>query len=431
VYEDSSSGSNYIDLIGASSVASNKVITLPDATGTVCASGSGNMVLNATTGDMTISNTPTFTGAVIIHDKIKIVNSGGNIRFFNTDLTETSQYMVEQTAAGASSFNSVGTLYLRISDGVKAVVTSSRLLVYPSTEATSTTNGAIATYGGISCAKKLFVGGSSTRLGNASISNSGSSVWFKHVDSTRPAILCSNGLTYIDADSSVFIKINGANKVLIDGTQMINYHTTDSTSGSTGAYNTQGGIGCAKSLYVGANISYVGSLTDVSDRRLKNNITPLTSNLEKVNAMKPCSFILNDKMGEECCGLLKYGFIAQELRAIDEELVTVRPFAFHPPATVRGKLARKLREDVLMQKVAAIFSTKYRAESIVKRCLTNWLLKYREAKLLDEPEPEPYEIEDLHLVKQSNIMPLAIGAINELTELVKSLTARIIALEAV
>ena len=47
---------------------------------------------------------------------------------------------------------------------------------------------------------------------------------------------------------------------------------------------------------------------------------------------------------------------------------------------LRGKLARKLREKMLLEKVAAMFSAEYRAASVVKRCVTRWLARYRAAQ---------------------------------------------------
>jgi Ca2+-binding EF-hand superfamily protein len=46
----------------------------------------------------------------------------------------------------------------------------------------------------------------------------------------------------------------------------------------------------------------------------------------------------------------------------------------------RGKKARDLRRRMLLEKTAACFSEQYRAQSILRRCVTKWLLRRREAK---------------------------------------------------
>ena len=81
------------------------------------------------------------------------------------------------------------------------------------------------------------------------------------------------------------------------------------------------------------NISYYGTLTNASDRRIKKNIRPLESGLAKVLALRPCRYDLRPEVlaganateaklaqarGE---GMNKIGFIAQELQTVLPELV--------------------------------------------------------------------------------------------------------------
>ncbi|KAJ3278469.1 hypothetical protein HK104_002312 [Borealophlyctis nickersoniae] len=67
-------------------------------------------------------------------------------------------------------------------------------------------------------------------------------------------------------------------------------NTTDSTSAATGALTVSGGVGIAKSLKVGTTITCV-SLSQTSDRNLKNEIEPLSdSSLNFIMSLKPVSY---------------------------------------------------------------------------------------------------------------------------------------------
>ena len=49
-------------------------------------------------------------------------------------------------------------------------------------------------------------------------------------------------------------------------------------------------------------------------------------------------------------------------------------------AVWRGKKARQLREQMLIEKATAAFSKEYKASSIIRRCVTRWLLKVQERR---------------------------------------------------
>ena len=92
-------------------------------------------------------------------------------------------------------------------------------------------------------------------------------------------------------------------------------------------------------LYVAGNINYTGTSSDVSDKRLKTNITPLTGSLEKIKQIEVRNFEWRDDLewdiGEERPGQKDWGFIAQQVEPILPELV--RPAKIHKKGTFDNK----------------------------------------------------------------------------------------------
>ncbi|MCC6597225.1 MAG: tail fiber domain-containing protein [Alphaproteobacteria bacterium] len=70
-------------------------------------------------------------------------------------------------------------------------------------------------------------------------------------------------------------------------------------------------------LDVTGDIQYTGTLTDVSDMRLKKNIRPLGKMLAKINQVKTYSFVMKDDQA----GRTEFGVMAQEIETIFPELV--------------------------------------------------------------------------------------------------------------
>lgn len=69
------------------------------------------------------------------------------------------------------------------------------------------------------------------------------------------------------------------------------------------------------------DIDYTGVITDVSDRRQKENITPLPNALAGINALNGYSFTMKDDPDHK----IEYGLIAQEVEPIFPELVITKP----------------------------------------------------------------------------------------------------------
>lgn len=70
---------------------------------------------------------------------------------------------------------------------------------------------------------------------------------------------------------------------------------------------------------VTGNISYIGTITDVSDKRLKENFESVENVLPLVNALEAYSY----NMKEDTSKIREYGLIAQEVQKLFPELVKV------------------------------------------------------------------------------------------------------------
>ena len=92
--------------------------------------------------------------------------------------------------------------------------------------------------------------------------------------------------------------------------------TTDSTSKTTGAFTCAGGGSFQKKLNVGDDITAFAT----SDKKLKDNITPIPNAVDKVLSISGNTFNWNEKSDYE--GKADTGVIAQEIEALDLPGVT-------------------------------------------------------------------------------------------------------------
>lgn len=76
----------------------------------------------------------------------------------------------------------------------------------------------------------------------------------------------------------------------------------------------------ADGLHVDGNITYTGTLTDLSDHRLKTDIHPLPPQAESIAALKPVAFSMIDDPAQRT----EYGVIAQEVESVYPALVETR-----------------------------------------------------------------------------------------------------------
>lgn len=90
---------------------------------------------------------------------------------------------------------------------------------------------------------------------------------------------------------------------------------TSASSAGYGGYFTNTSTGVA--LHAAGDIEYTGVLRDMSDIRLKDNVTPLESSLEKITQLQGISFTMKDSTAHDT----EYGFSAQEVQKIYPDLV--------------------------------------------------------------------------------------------------------------
>ena len=95
--------------------------------------------------------------------------------------------------------------------------------------------------------------------------------------------------------------------------------TTQSTSKTTGALIVDGGVGIAKALNVGEDVTAYAS----SDKRYKDNIIRISNPNDKIKQLNGYEFDWNDKH-EIYKGTHDIGVIAQEVEKVLPEIVTTR-----------------------------------------------------------------------------------------------------------
>ena len=124
--------------------------------------------------------------------------------------------------------------------------------------------------------------------------------------------------------------------------------TTNSTSVSTGAIVTAGGLGIAKSVHIGGSLAIGrygyktggGSWTDMSDRRLKTNVKPIAGALYRIARLTPVRY---DWRNPNLHGAKsEAGFIAQEVEKVFPELVSDAKCVGNDCALTGGKNIRTL-----------------------------------------------------------------------------------------
>jgi len=130
------------------------------------------------------------------------------------------------------------------------------------TDATSTTAGAIQTDGGVAMAKALWVGEISTHVGIAS---------FAAGSATLPSIArtgdLNTGMFFQDADSIGFATV-GFEVARFDGVTLTDaivtfFGSLDASNSTTGSIVMTGGLAIAKKLYVGTDVDISGTITDL------------------------------------------------------------------------------------------------------------------------------------------------------------------------
>ena len=213
--------------------------------------------------------------------------TGEKIEGDNTDLTVTSGGLITLTATGNTvvTNNAIvsGTLGAGATTvttiGATAITGSGILSIDDVTDTTSGVSGSIHTDGGVGIAKKLWVGTTSTLLGNTIVGKDATPIDAFDVSSgtANERFVVRSYSTVIGAGTGVAIQAlnDAANATTLLGIQasaitlsgdvtladeLIVDDVTDTSSGITGSIHTDGGVGIAKKLYVGTTSTLIGNV---------------------------------------------------------------------------------------------------------------------------------------------------------------------------
>jgi len=281
----------------------------------------------------------TQSGALIVVGGVGIgqdLHVGGDI-YANRlviDLTTVSTTLIETDdiikTLNTTNATSTSTGALQIAGGGafgKDVWINGILEIQNGTNATSTATGSIQTNGGIGIGKDLWVNGI-VEINNGT-----------NATSTATGSLQTNGGIGIGKDLWVNGQVNITN-------------ATEATSTTTGALIVTGGVGIGRnivsrgSLFIGSGTISVGTIGEIrasneitayygSDINLKENIKLLENPLEKIEKIAGYEFdwkdsIIAERGGEDGYYVRKHdiGVIAQEIEQILPEIVGTRPDGF-------------------------------------------------------------------------------------------------------
>ena len=205
--------------------------------------------------DLNVNMSATGNGTISISPSITDTES--SISFYG-DLASTGQLWKLGHAVPSVSINSFG-VYNSTSTSLALEITTSNNLIIPSTtSSTNTTTGALVIGGGVGVTGNINASGNITGTWDGSIisvAKGGTGV--SSFTSTR--LLIGNGSSAINTDAGLVYSSS-----TLSTPRLVSTDTTDSSSTSTGGVVIQGGVGIAKKLYIGDNVSVNGNISFVS-----------------------------------------------------------------------------------------------------------------------------------------------------------------------
>ena len=226
--------------------------------------------------------------------------------------------------------------------------------IHNGTDTTSETTGALVVTGGVGIGKNLWVKsdlrveGNATLDGNVILGNAAGDTVTFNADVNSNILPSTNGSKTL-GDTGNRWQVFGSTGNFSGIVNISN--TTASTNKTSGALVVTGGAGIGGALNVGGDITAYAS----SDKRLKDNITPIPNALAKVISISGNTFNWNSASSKEGKG--DTGVIAQEIEALDlPGVTTIRDDGTH--AVAYEKLVPLLIEAIkeLNSKVDAFHS---------------------------------------------------------------------------
>jgi Chaperone of endosialidase len=256
-------------------------------------------------GNTTINGTLTGTGvttsvATYARQAITVSNSGtagSNLTYNNTTgvITFGTSTLQQVTTSGNSSSNAIS--------------------ISNSTSSTSTTTGALVVTGGVGIGDALNVGGNIVGAGISGTTGTfSSSVSASSYGTVNATSISSSGTITGTGISGSSLSVSGS----ISGSTGSFSSSTASSSTTTGAVVITGGVGIGGALNVGGDVVAFAS----SDKRLKDNVSPITNPLEKLEILSGNTFTWNKN--SELHGQSDVGVIAQEVEKVLPEIVATR-----------------------------------------------------------------------------------------------------------
>jgi len=257
----------------------------------------GMLILRAFNAASTTRNTLRFYNE---DTAVDIDEENGRIEFYNSDNSGDNAGIVSYISSVAKDGAGAGELVF----GTGASATEAMRI--SSNQNIGIKNSIPDTFNQF--ANDLVVGSGSGNSGITLYSGTANDGNLNFADGTTGTSLYAGFLTYDHSEDSMKFFVNYAGstsaRMIID------------SSGNVGIGDTTPDA----ALDVVGNIHYTGTITDVSDRRLKENITDLSDSLNKICQLNAKSYtLIADRNNEE--DTTELGFIAQDVQTIYPEIV--------------------------------------------------------------------------------------------------------------
>lgn len=124
--------------------------------------------------------------------------------------------------------------------------------------------------------------------------------------------------------------------------------TAPSTTGTNyGVYAKAANAATNFAGFFDGNVMVTGTLFQPSDRKLKTNIHPITTALDKIEALQPVAYNYISTANFQLSGKSQYGFIAQEMEQVFPDLVVNQSFALNHRS---GSPGSKVTTDTKVEK---------------------------------------------------------------------------------